>query len=218
MVLIIVVIIIALILLDSQIRPLIIKSSTYQGTQYANSLIASSVNSTLDEKEFPYDSLVTLSKNNEGFVSSIQTNMVAINKFQATVSQSINDSLSKIEDKKIDIPSGTLSGLDFLYGRGPNISFKLKPVGYAGTKLISKFTPAGVNQTLHQIILEVNASMTVIIPGYNSNIDVTSNYIVAETVVVGNIPQSYTYITGDTRDQVSQIMDNKNSQNTSLKP
>ena len=60
---------------------------------------------------------------------------------------------------------------------GPDITFKFEPVGYVDSRLVSKFTPAGVNQTLHQIILEVTGNVSAIIPGFKTTTDVNMNYL-----------------------------------------
>lgn len=204
---------------DAQIRPLILKVSSYQGKIIATNIITKSVYDALSSEEFSYETLVTVTKNSDGFVSSIESNMLVINKLQATISSDVNTQFKSISKQTIRLSTGTLSGINFLYGRGPNITFKLQPVGFVNTSLVSKFSSAGVNQTLHEIILEVDANISAVIPGFNTPVGVKSNYIIAETVIVGNIPESYTYITGDNRDDISKIMDNNNlinSKKTSL--
>ena len=75
------------------------------------------------------------------------------------------------------------------------------------TQLISEFSEAGINQTLHRILLEVSVDVSAIIPGYTTSVDVTTNFVVAETVIVGSIPDSYTHvITGDS-DLIGKIND-----------
>ena len=205
---------------DAQIRPLIDKVSTYQGKIIASTIISKAVTDALNSGDFAYDTLVKVTKNNNGYVSSIESNMLAINKLQAIITNEVNAQFKNISNETINLSTGTLSGFNFLYGKGPNITFKLEPVGYVESRLVSKFTSAGVNQTLHEIILEVDANISAVIPGFNTNVEIKSNYLIAETIVVGNIPESYTYITGDTRDDISKIMDSNilnNSKNTSLK-
>ena len=210
------ILILIFIVIDAQIRPLVKKVSTYQGKTIASNIIAKGVYDTLNSGEFGYETLVKVNKNKDGYVSSIESNMLAINKLQALISSNVNTQFKNISKETITLTTGTLSGINFRHGRGTNISFKLEPVGYVDTKLVSKFISAGVNQTLHQIILEVSANVSAVIPGFNSNIEVKTSYIIAETIVVGNIPDSYTYITGDNRDDISKINDYKDKNNTSL--
>ena len=196
--------------IDAQIRPLLKKVSEYQGKIIATKIISSSVTNAMSSENISYNSLVKVTKNNDGFVSSVETNMAQINKLQSTITYNINNDIENIAREKITLTTGTLSGISFLYGRGTNITFNLEPVGYVDSRLVSKFSSAGVNQTLHQIILEVNGKVSAVMPGYTSNFDVNMNYLIAETVIVGNIPESYTYITGDDRSDIQKIIDSKN--------
>lgn len=201
------VLLIVIVLIDSQIRPLVRKVAAYQSRIIATEIISSAVYRSISGEDFGYSSLVTLSTGEDGYVSSVESNMLEINKLQAIITNSVNDSFKDLTKETITISTGTLSGFDLFYERGPELHFKLKPVGYVEVRLVSKFSSSGINQTLHQIILEVHGTVSAIIPGYSTEVDVASSYIIAETVIVGRIPDSYTYITGDTRDNISKIMD-----------
>lgn len=201
------ILLIIIILIDSQIRPLVRKVAVYQSRIIATNLISSAVYKALSEDSFNYSSLVTVSSGQDGYVSSVESNMLQINKLQTIITYEVNESFRDLSQETIRISMGTLSGVDILYERGPTLNFKLKPVGYVDVRLVSKFTSTGINQTLHQIILEVNGKVSAIIPGYTTEADVSAKFIIAETVIVGRIPDSYTYITGDSRDEISKIMD-----------
>lgn len=199
-----------LIIIDFQIRPVIKKVAEYQSKIIATSIITSSVNKELSHNNYTYDNLVIISKDSDGRVTSVENNMNEINKMYAGLTDSINNQYDNIKKKTMVISSGSLSGLDYFYGRGPNFKFKLEPVGSVQTNIATKFTSVGVNQSLNEIILEVNSSITAIIPGYSTVVDVNTSYIIASTIVVGDIPDSFTYITGDERDNLSKINDYKN--------
>lgn len=201
------VVVIALILVDAQIRPLLKKVCSYQGNLIATNIITQAVYNAMNDREVGYSTLVKLSTTSDGHVSSLESNMLEINKLQTSIVNCVNIEFQELSNQTIQLSTGTLSGVNVLYGRGPKIKFKLQQVGYVKTQLVSKFTSAGVNQTLHQIILEVNSMVSAVIPGYTTSISVKSNYIIAETIIVGNIPESYTYITGDNRDTLTKIND-----------
>lgn len=204
---IIVFLLVLLILIDCRMRPLVNKMAVYQGKTIATKIVSTAVYDALNADNFTYETLVKVSKNNDGSVASIESNMAEINRLQAKITYNINTQFKEISDERIELSTGTLTGVNMLYGRGPTLSFKIQPVGYVDSKLVSKFTSAGVNQTLHQIILEVNGSASAIIPGFPAQIDVNVNYLIAETIIVGNIPESYTYITGDDRGDLDKILD-----------
>lgn len=197
------------IITDAQLRPLMTKYAEYNGRIAATKIISTSVYNALNDDDFTYETLVKVTKNNTGYVSSIESNMAVINRLQATITYNINNDFKSLEKERFTVASGTLTGVNFMNGRGPDVTFMLEPVGYVDSKLISKFTPAGVNQTQHQIILEVQGKVSAIMPGFQTDFDVVMNYLIAETVVVGDIPESYTYITGDNRDNYEKVLDFK---------
>ena len=56
----------------------------------------------------------------------------------------------------------------------------------------SSFESAGINQTKHQIYLDVKTSVYSFLPGFRTTTDVETNILVAETVIVGAVPQLVT--------------------------
>ena len=201
------ILLIIIVIIDAQMRPLIRKIAAYQSRLIATEIISKSVYNTLQDNNFSYSNLVTISNGADGYVSSIATNMLQINLFEAIITDSVNSGLKNLSQETIQISTGTISGFEFFYERGPDLTFKLKPMGYVEVRLISKFSSAGINQTHHQIILEISSTVSAVIPGYSTEVDVVSTYIIAETVIVGKIPDSYTYISGDERDVISKIND-----------
>lgn len=197
------------IMIDSHIRPILYNVASHEGKVIATEVITTSVINALNSENVTYDKLVNVSKNNDGTVASIETNMAEINKLQSVITYNINHDFKDISKKNVILNTGTLSGINFFYGRGPEITFRLEQAGYVETRLVSKFTSAGVNQTLHQIRLEVKGNVAVIIPGFPTNVDVELSYLIAETVIVGKIPDSYVYITGDDRGDLQKIIDSQ---------
>ena len=91
--------------------------------------------------------------------------------------------------------------------RGPRIPLRVTMSGNALTTMNSAFSSAGINQTSHQIELEVTVRIYAAIPGFRSSIETTTNYLVAETVLVGEVPDSFTQVDGDQADIVRKIFD-----------
>lgn len=197
------------IMVDSHIRPILYNVATHQGKVIATEVITTSVINALNSENVTYDKLVVVTKSDDGTVASIETNMAEINKLQSVITYNINKDFKNISKRNVVLNTGTLSGINLFYGRGPEITFRLEQAGYVEARLVSKFTSAGVNQTLHQIRLEVKGNVAVIIPGFPTNVDVELSYLIAETVIVGEIPDSYIYITGDDRGDLQKIIDSQ---------
>jgi sporulation protein YunB len=179
-------------IIDMRVRPMIQKAGAYQCSVIAARIIERVVYEEITG--YNYGSLVVLSYDDSGNIISIESNMASINRLKSRITQQINEQIGVIEDRELGIPIGTISGVNLLYGRGLAIPVRLSPSGFASVNLVSRFTSAGINQTLHQITLTVNAEISAIIPGYTTSVNVVTEFIVAQTVIVGYVPESYTHI------------------------
>ncbi|MCL1882087.1 MAG: sporulation protein YunB [Oscillospiraceae bacterium] len=187
-----IIVIIALIAIDIRVRPMIRAAGEFQCQMIAVRLINNAVSEELERAA--YSSLITLTRDNNGNVVSIESDMASINRLKARIAELINAELSTIEDSTLKIPIGTISGFNLLYGRGVAIPVRLMPRGSATIDLISKFSESGINQTLHQIVLSVSTDIAAIVPGYTTSINIETQFIVAQTVIIGYVPESYTHI------------------------
>ena len=89
---------------------------------------------------------------------------------------------------------GTLTGVPWLSARGPSVSIKMIPQGVIKAQFVSEFVSAGVNQTHHRLIMNVSMTASAVIPGFTSQVEVLSDFLIAETVIVGDVPEYYTQI------------------------
>lgn len=182
---------------DAQIRPVIQSMAQYRAKNMATQIMNQAVYQVLDQKAETLDNILTIQRDEQGNISAIEANTAFINRIQAELSESIVGSFAEIADKEeneIDIPIGTLLGIQIFSGRGPEIRMKIVPNGSVKTVTESKFTSSGINQTLHQIVVNVEATVTAIIPGYTTSVSVPANYILAETLIVGSVPNAYAQI------------------------
>jgi sporulation protein YunB len=186
------VLIAVLVMTDMHVRPMLRKAGEFQSRVIAVRIINNAVREELDNHS--YCDLMSLTYDEAGNVLSVETNMVQINRLKARITELINEDIAIIGQSTVEIPLGTVSGINMLYGRGPAIPVRLTPRGAADVNLVSKFTPAGINQTLHQITLSVAVDISAIIPGYTTFSTVETEFIVAQTVIVGRVPDSYANI------------------------
>lgn len=197
------------ILSEVRVRPIIIANSENQGRVIAEKMINRAVLKELEDGESEYSQLVKLDTDDYGSVISIESNTVNINKLKARLSDSINNALADLPQQNLYISLGTITGVPVFYGQGPHIGIRLEPMGNVETQLVSKFSSAGINQTLHQIVLNVTVQVRAIVPAFETNVKVSTNFILAETVVIGKIPDNYTHIISDDSDLINKISDYK---------
>ena len=98
-----------------------------------------------------------------------------------------------MSDTELSIPLGTLTGSALLAGRGPRFRVRMQSVGSCSAHFENAFEHAGINQTTHSILLYVDVSVSILLPGFNTSAKVSNAFSVAETVIVGDVPDTYTY-------------------------
>lgn len=156
-------------------------------------VVTAAVGDAIESGEIQYDKLITLRTNNAGEITALQSNMAEFNRLQAVITQDILQRLGEVSETTLSIPLGTLTGTALLSGRGPRFRVKLEMTGSCAAHFENTFDHAGINQTTHSIVLYVDVSMSILLPGERTSAKVTNAYSVAETVIVGAVPDSYTY-------------------------
>ena len=106
----------------------------------------------------------------------------------------------------LSIPLGTLTGSNLLAGRGPHIRVRTQSVGTATARFDNQFSSSGINQTRHRIILDVDVHVSILLPGLTTYTKVSNEISVAETVIVGGVPETYTYFS-TTPDEIENYAD-----------
>ena len=196
-----------LIMIERNLRPLIQAYGETAAKWVAMRAVNDGVEKALSASNITYDQLVTVQKDDQGTITSIEADVVQINRLKAAATGAVMDELENYTKQTVEIPFGNLIGGDFFTGRGPYIPIKISMSGTALSVMNSRFTSAGINQTSHQIELEVTVRIYAAIPGFRSSIETTTNYLVAETVLVGEVPDSFTQVDGDQADIVRKIFD-----------
>lgn len=194
-------------LLDLRVRPIIEKVTAYQSKILATQIINEAVYEEISSEEFDYASFVTIVYDDSNQVSSIKSDMANINRMKTLITQNINCKLEQMKQQELSISFGTITGVHMFYGKGPELCFSVMPEGYVETALLSVFSDAGINQTLHRLVLEVKTDVSPIIPGYTQSVEVKGQFVIAETIIVGDVPDAYTHVISGSSDLIENIND-----------
>lgn len=176
---------------DAAMRPAIENIVSHQVKVFVTRQINEAMLEQIERADVAYDGLVRVVRNQNGEITSIQADMAQINRLKSSMSDSVIQKLENGGDHEISIPLGNLVGNQLTSGHGPMITVKVIPTGYVQSEIFNRFSSAGINQTLHQIMLRVNVQMIAVFPGYNIKTETETNFCIAETVIVGEIPQGY---------------------------
>ena len=182
---------VSLLLLDRQIRPYIQNISAYQAKIYATKVINDAIYRELAGDSVRYQDLVLLTQNSAGEITSLQTDMLAMNRLRGRATDAVLREIASMQEQEIYLSLGTLSGVQMLSGRGPDLSLRVQPTGSLRTEIENRFDSAGINQTRHQVMLKMDMTVFALIPGYSTSTEVHTEYCLAETVIVGTVPQMY---------------------------
>lgn len=138
-----------------------------------------------------YDRIVYFEKNLDGRITALKTNIGEVNRLKTDILNIINDEILALDTMDIGIPLGSLFFPEFFSGRGPSIPVHILSIRNSDANFTSHFSQAGINQVLHQLIMEVSIDVAVLVLGQSSSFTVTSEVVVAETVIVGDVPDTY---------------------------
>ena len=146
---------------------------------------------TLIMNQYSYDDLITIVRDSNGNVKMLQTNTKNVNKIISDIPLNIINKFQEKNTSDIFIYLGSALGLKLFSAQGPKIHIKIANVGNVDTKLVSEFTSQGINQTLHRVYLNLSCEVTILTP-YNTIKQMIENQVlIAESVIVGTVPDAY---------------------------
>lgn len=173
---------------------------TLARTQIMNAtsdLINDAIDQQIEAGDIHYDRIVYFEKDLNGRITALKTNMSEVNRLKTSTLNIINDEILALDTSDIGIPLGSLFLSEMLSGRGPIIPVEIISIRNSDAFFTSSFTQAGINQTLHKLSMSVLVDVAVLVLGETASFTVTSEVVVAETIIVGDVPDTF-FQTGGT--------------------
>lgn len=171
--------------------PVVLSSAEYYIKVLASRQVNDAILKEMNDEQLDYQNIVTISRGSNNEITAIETDVVKINHLKASVTEKVMDSLYDMQGADMSIPLGTLLGSKLFTGRGPGVKFRIVPGTYVNATFSNHFDSVGINQTRHQIYLNISVDIIAFLPGFQAPITVTSDICVAETVIVGKIPEGF---------------------------
>ena len=184
----------------SQFPPILSRLAVARASNAVNRIVAEAVNEAVASGAVRYDQLISFEKDNDGRIAAVHSNMAVCSRLQSEILDIILQRVDDTPPRELSIPVGTLTGFPLLAGRGPHVSVRMETAGSSSARFENTFTAAGINQTKHQIVLRVDVSVAILLPGFTTAATVSNAVTVAETVIVGAVPESYTYFSTNPAD------------------
>ena len=174
---------------DKRMLPTIIDMAEIKMESEAVSIINEESVAVYSES-FKYDDIIHIEKDEEGNISLVRADTVMQNYLASQVVLSCNERFKKYESVGVKIPIGYLTNSSFFYNIGPSITVKMRQIGKINTSYESIFESAGINQVRHKIYLNVDVKMRLVVPLASKDVELTCEIPVAETIIVGKIPDT----------------------------
>ena len=180
-----------IIIFDSKVRPIIKRKVSDCAKTQATQILNKTLISELERLNISYEDFAHIVRREDTSISSIEVDAVNINKYKAQFALAVSKGLREIESFEFNIALGTLLGPEILLEVGPRIPFRVSSSGYVKTEIESEFSEAGINQTLHKIVLLVEINVCCYFPAYCVSLDIDTALPLAETIIIGDIPDYF---------------------------
>lgn len=167
--------------------------STLAKTQVCNAtsdLINDAIDKQIEVGDIQYDRIVYFEKDLDGRITALKTNMSEVNRLKTAILNLINDEILAMDTSSLGIPLGNLILPELLSDKGPEIPVHILSIRNSDAAFGSNFTQAGINQTLHQLTMDIYVDVAILVLGNTEIFSVSAQVVVAETVIVGQVPDT----------------------------
>ena len=178
-------------LLRSRYRAVIAELARTQVMNTTSDLTNDAITKQIAAGDIAYDRIVFFEKDLDGRIRALKTNMSEVNRLKTDILNIINDEILALDHSDIGIPLGSLFFPEFLSGKGPAIPVHILSIRNSDANFVSHFSQAGINQTLHRLNMEVSIDVSLLVLGETTSFTISSEVVVAETVIVGEVPQTF---------------------------
>lgn len=162
-----------------------------QVTNATSDLINDAIEEQISIGTIQYDRMVYFEKDLDGRITALKTNMSEVNRLKTDLLNLINDEILAMDSDHLGIPLGSFLLPELFAGKGPAIPVQILTIRNSEASFFSEFTEAGINQTLQKLNMQVSVDVSVLVLGNIDSFTVTSQVVIAETVIVGQVPDMF---------------------------
>ena len=177
--------------LRARLWPVVRSLARTQVTNTASDLINDAILEQIMEGQIQYDRIVYFEKDLNGRITALKTNMAEVNRLKTETLNIINDEIMAEDTDHLGVALGCLILPEFFSGKGPSIPVRILAIRNSDANFQSEFTEAGINQTLQKLRMDVIVDVTILVLGQTETFTVSSQMVVAETIIVGDVPATY---------------------------
>ena len=184
--------------MDLNLKPVILSMAEAKARVMAVEAVNNAAYEVMRER-IRYSDLIVVAMDDAGRVSMLQADTMRMNELGTRTALVAQRNLDALAATGIRIPIGAATGSRLLAGSGPAITVNLVPMGSVTAEFVSEFTSAGINQTRHRIYLKMNTVVRMVIPSGAGQAQVSAYVPIAESIIVGQVPQTFIETLSDQR-------------------
>ena len=173
-----------------RVSPVVEELAAAEVANEASDQIAEAITAQMELDDISYASIVRLEKDGEGKLLALRTDMNELNHLRNETLHIINERIMDCDTSELGIPLGNVLFPAVFSGKGPRLPVRVLTIRNADAEFTSHLQEAGINQTLHQITLNVALDITMLSPAGTETFRVESGVVVAETVLIGQVPST----------------------------
>lgn len=184
-------VILLFLMLRSRYRDVIRELAETQVKNTTSDLTNDAIAKQIADGIIQYDRIVYFEKDLDGRITALKTNMSEVNRLKTDILNIINEEILALDTSDIGVPLGSFFLPELLSGKGPAIPVHILSIRNSDATFLSNFSQAGINQTLHQLTMLVSVDVAILVLGQTGSFTIASEVVVAETVIVGDVPNTY---------------------------
>lgn len=175
----------------SRFSPVIQSLANTQMKNTTSDIINDAIARQIAQGDVRYDRIVYFEKDVDGKITALKTNISEVNRLKTDILNLINDEIMALDTSDLGVPLGSIFLPEFFSGKGPQIPVQILSIRNSDAAFFSEFTQAGINQTLQRLLMEVIVDVTILVAGQTQSYTVSTQVVVAETIIVGQVPDTY---------------------------
>ena len=172
------------------LRPTAMELAKNRVSGTAARIINDAVAEELRSGTIRYDRIISCETDGSGRICALKTNLSEVNRLKTGLLERINREILTDSTQQLWLPLGSLCCPALFSGKGPEIPVRLRSIGHSDAACSSQFTEAGINQTCHRLTMHIRVDVTVLVMGKTETVPVTTDIVVAETILVGDVPHT----------------------------
>lgn len=193
--------------LRGKLWPVAMRLAETQIRNTTSDLINDAIVEQIANGNIQYDRIVYFEKDLNGRITALKTNMAEVNRLKTDILNIINDDILAQDTDHLGVSLGSLILPEFFSGKGPEIPVRILAIRNSDASFESGFSEAGINQTIHTLTMDVSVDVTILVLGKTMDFTVSSQVVVAETVIVGDVPDTFLQTGGSYGTSSSQSTD-----------